>query len=340
MKLTGARIGAFLRKPDPAVRAVLVYGPDHGLVRERVEVLMRHVVPDLSDPFRVAELTGSALKDDPARLADETAALSLTGGERVVRVREAGDSLSAVFKTWLAAPSGTAPVVVEAGELSARSSLRKLFESADNAAALPCYPDEGRDLETVIHETLRPHGLTVEADALTYLIDHLGSDRAVTRGELEKLALYKGGPGKVTLVDATACVGDNAGLSIDDVVSAAAGGDTAGLEKALQRAYAEGTGPVPLLRAMQRHLHRLQIVAAAMAAGRPVEAAISGFRPPLHFRVADQMRAQARRWPLERIASALEILTEAEIDCKSTGMPAEIIGGRALLRIAQAASRG
>ncbi|HYC13217.1 MAG TPA: DNA polymerase III subunit delta, partial [Stellaceae bacterium] len=63
MKLTGQRIEGFvtgfIAKPDPKVRAILVYGPDAGLVRERGEALAKAVAQDLDDPFRVAALTGA-----------------------------------------------------------------------------------------------------------------------------------------------------------------------------------------------------------------------------------------------------------------------------------------
>ena len=77
-------------RPPPGLVAALIYGPDQGLVRERADKLARTVVPDLSDPFRVADLDESALGADPARLADEAAALSMLGGRRVVRVRSVG----------------------------------------------------------------------------------------------------------------------------------------------------------------------------------------------------------------------------------------------------------
>ena len=35
MKIQPARAEAFIAKPDPTIRAVLFYGPDAGLVRER-----------------------------------------------------------------------------------------------------------------------------------------------------------------------------------------------------------------------------------------------------------------------------------------------------------------
>ena len=91
MKLPAARIAAFLQRPDQAIRAVLLYGPDIGLVRERADVLARTVCPDLRDPFRVADLSGAALAADPARLADEAAQMSLIGdSERIPQVRTDG----------------------------------------------------------------------------------------------------------------------------------------------------------------------------------------------------------------------------------------------------------
>ena len=96
------------------------------------------MVPDRNDPFRIAELTPARLKEDPARLADEAAAIALTGGRRAVVVRDASDGVTGAVSGFLADPKGDALVVLEGGELGPRSSLRKLFEGADNAAALVC----------------------------------------------------------------------------------------------------------------------------------------------------------------------------------------------------------
>lgn len=83
---------SFAAKPDPKIRAVLIYGPDAGLVRERLNIMTKAVAGAVDDPFRVIEFTADVLSDDPARLPDEAAAMALTGGRRVVRIRDAGDS--------------------------------------------------------------------------------------------------------------------------------------------------------------------------------------------------------------------------------------------------------
>lgn len=240
MKIAPARLAAFLQRPDPAIRVVLLYGPDAGLVRERADTLVRTVCPDLRDPFRIADLNAGVLGADPARLADEAAQLSLAGGRRVVRVRGAADALARLFVGFLGDLPGEALVVTEAGELSAGSALRRAFESSPHAAAIGCYPDAPRDRAAVIRDSLAAHHIAVSRDAMQYLVDHLGGDRLLTRSELDKLALYAGEGGRVELDDALLSIGDSAALDLDDAVMAAAEGDAARLDRVLGRVFQEG----------------------------------------------------------------------------------------------------
>jgi DNA polymerase III subunit delta len=339
VKLPPARLSAFLRQPDPAVRAMLVFGPDAGLVRERADILARHVAPDPRDPFRVSDMTAAALVADPARLNDEAAQLSLTGGRRLVRVREAGDAAAALFKRFLAAPPpGDGVVLVEGGDLPSRSSLRKAFEAAPAAVAVACYADSPRDLAALVGEVLGAHRVAVTEAARDYLVAQLGGDRQVSRQELEKLALYAGDGGRVDAADAAAVVGDSADITIDDAVSAALEGDAPALERALFRAFAEGESPVTLLRAALRHGQRLNQVGGGVADGVPLEAALRALRPPLFRQQQERFQRQLRLWPAPRSTALLVALTEAEVNAKTTGLPPETICRDALLRIARAAA--
>ncbi len=333
MKIAPRDADRFAKAPPADLRAVLVYGPDTGLVRERADRIARSVVADLDDPFRLVELAPAAVRDDPALLNDEAAAIALTGGRRVIRLREAGDAVAERLAAFLDSAPGDALVVVEAGALPARSKLRKLFESAKSAAALPCYADEGATLERLIETTLAERGLTIEREACAALAGLLGGDRLATRSELDKLATYCGDAGRVTLADVEACVGDGAALGLDALAVSVADGDLAALDRGLARAWREGLSPVAVLRAVARHVERLHRVAARIQAGEPPEAAIRKDRPP-HFRITQALSRQQRAWSAARAARALERLMEAEIGCKSTGMPAETLCAQALMAIA------
>ena len=328
----------FVAKPPENLVAALVYGPDQGMVRERATTLAKTIVPDLNDPFRVAELDENALESDPARLWDEAQALSMIGGRRVVRVRGAGNALAKEFERFLTAPKGDALIVVEAGDLAKSASLRRVFDDADNAAAIACYPDRERDLGEVVRSTLKSSGLFIEPDALEYAVSHLGSDRGVTRSELEKLALYAMGQSRVTEADVAAVMGDESELRMDETFDAAGEGDFAALDRAVSRLWAAGNSPVGVLRQALTHFQKVLLVKAETEAGQNLEGAIRKLRPPLHFTRQDSFRSQVSRWSIPRLEEALSHLYEAEALAKTTAVPAEAACGRALLSVAALAN--
>ena len=339
MKLRANEIERFLKKPDPAVRAILIYGPDSGLVRERSDQLAHTVVDDLRDAFRVADLSDGDLRQDPARLADEAAAISMMGGRRVVRVRGAGDALAKICQSYFADPVGDALILIEAGELGPRSALRKLFEAENLAAALPCYVDDARALEGLIRQTLETAKLAIEPAALEILMSRLGSDRGITRSELDKLVLYMGsdGPRTVSLADVYACSGDTSALEIDRLIDAVATGDLDEVDHAMIKVREADMSPVSVLFSLTRHFTQLHLAASTLEADGNLQAAIKTFRPPVHFSREAAVRRQLSLWNRRRVERALTLLAEADAQCKTTGFPDLSVCGRAALRLAEAA---
>ena len=180
----------------------------------------------------------------------------------------------------------------------------------------------------------------VDTDARDYLRSHLGGDRVISRSELEKLAMYKmGDETSISLADARACIGDSSADLFDAVGAAAARGDLAGLSRALAKAGEAGESPIGMLRLTARRMQRLHLVARMTANGSQADAAFKALKPAAFSREASEMRMLLNRWNAPRLAAALEILLEAEAQCKTTGMPDRAICSRAMLRLAMVAQR-
>jgi DNA polymerase-3 subunit delta len=336
VKIAAGQIERFLKAPNPKTPVVLIYGPDEGLVRERVDRLIKTVLDDPKDPFRSSDLAADQVKGDPGLLLDEARALCLMGGRRVVRIRQAGDGLKAACTNLLALDVIDALVVIEGGDLGGGSSLRKLIEQAANAAALPCYRDEGRDLGSLIDRLLAERGLRVDREAKAYLVDHLGGDRGVTRAELDKLLLYVGPEAEtaeIGLDTVAQVVGDSAAVGLDDLAHAATLGDQVKVERCLNRLLGEGQAPVRLIRTLINHVTRLKRLALLMERGESVDRAIGQARPPIHFRRKGDVKASLRRWSGRRLGAAQAKLLEAEIACKTTGRPDALLCREAVFSI-------
>jgi DNA polymerase III subunit delta len=329
----------FAANPPKHLRAALVYGPDAGLVQERAEKLLKSVVADPADPFNVADLNEGTLLSDPARLADEAAAISMMGGRRVVRIRGASNNLADLFEQFLDDPPRDALVVVEGGDLNKSSGLPKLFGNADRAAAIACYADTARNLEDVVRDTLRSEGFSIAPDALAFAVSRLGSDRGVTRRELEKLMLYAHGRKAITLEDVLAVMGDEAEVRAEEASDAAGSGDLPRLDLALERLWTADISVNQVLRGAMGHFQRLTLVKENMSRGEGLDMAMKKLRPPVHFLREQSFKAQANRWNEEKLADALDMLLEAEALSRTTAVPAQAVCGRTLMNIA-AMARG
>jgi DNA polymerase-3 subunit delta len=348
--LKGRAIKGFLDRRDEKVAAVLVYGPDAGLARERALAIAARVVEDLKDPFNALELSDADLKDEPGRLADEISALSFAGGERVIRLRTSGEAAAKAAELLLnglddghVKPNGV--VIIEAGDLSPRSGLRKAFEKSNRGAALPCYADGPGDVRTMAQEAARAEDLRFDDDALDLAVSLLGDDHGISRAEIDKLILYKGpkelrsGPATISLEDVRASLVDGVGDAMDDTANAAADGAPARLAAALYKAAAAGASPIGLLRALQRSFARLKSAQDHMDAGESAASAMKKLRPPVFFAEERAFENRLYKWRGPKLERALRMLIDAELDAKTTGAPQREIVERAALRLSAMAER-
>lgn len=334
MKLAFRQIEGFVQKPDKIARVILVYGPDQGLRRERSKIMARTVVEDLNDPFNVAVLSSDIINEDPARLSDEVGAISMMGGERLIRIENANDKLTTHLKEYLENPNDQTLIILEAGELGPRSSLRKLCESAKNAAAIPCYIEDERDIAKLIRSMIGEADQNIDNDATIWLSSNISGDRSRARSEIEKLILYKGQqPGNITIAEAKEICGSSGAQSIDLLIYAATGNNPESAFKALRSLIQEGTPQITILRALQNHFRRLHITRAKMDKGIDAKSAMKGLSPPVFFKQEAEFQSHARRWSLSAISNILGKLAELEAQTKQTGMPVDTLCAQSILAI-------
>lgn len=308
-KLEPRRLAAFLADPG-RTRAVLLYGEDAGLARERAETLVRAVLEGgLSDPFRLSDMS----REEAARsgaLAGEAAALSMTGGRRVVRLRSATDIHAGPLKEALAAP-GDSLLVLEGGELTNRSKLRVMAEAAPEAMVIACWREKPEEVAATIGRLLREQGVRTEPSVLSWLGARLGDDRLLLLRAVEVLALYAGADGVVDEAAAMACVAEDVSADLDVALMAATSGDALAADRAMDAAFAEGASPVMVVRTTLRHVQRLH--EAALAGGD------SGvLRPPVFFRHKQAFDRALRIWPAAALEAQGAALLEAERRTKTT----------------------
>ncbi len=336
MKIPGYKVDGFIARRDPACRVALLYGPDHGLMRERADILTGQIVTDLKDPFNVTILEQSRWQGDPGMLEAEAQAGSLMGGQRVVRVQGADDPLLPTLQSYLQNPNPDCLIVLEAGDLSPRSKLRAWAEKDAAAAALPCYTDDAEAIMGLTRQILGEAGWQPAREVLQWLSVNLAGDRARVRSELSKLALYMGkgdGRGVVTLDDARAAIADVVDQAFDDFVNALADRKPGAAMAALSRLLAEGEEPVGLIRITANHFRRLHRVKCAVTSGQTVEAAMESLNPKVFYKQEAAFKTQIRNWSLPALDGVMGQLLTLEGQMKTTSPARNAQFGQAMLQM-------
>ena len=330
MKIDARQAASFLRNPGTC-RLILLYGEDEGLIRERAQALTRLIAGSLDDPFKVADLG----RDSWSYLANEMASLSMIGGRRVVRVREVSDAVLEHVRAALKGP-GAALAVLEAPSLG-KGKLRSFVEAASDAAAIGCYAEEGRALADLLRGMFETEGVRADTDAAAWLADNCGGDRAVLRGEVEKLFLLAGTGGHVDISMVRATAGDSAGASGDEALIAATSGDVTGADSATEKAMAEGLAGVGLVRVALMHLQKLHQARLRMDNGLSAAEALRTLRPPVFYRAMPGMTASVNLWPASLLLRALDEARTVELSCKQTGSRPDVLAARFVASLARQA---
>lgn len=337
VELKGARIGAFIRKPSGDYVAVVIHGSDVGVMREYAQGLVKAIAGSLDDPFGVTRLDDDALAQDPARLADEALAISLMGTRRVVWVRDAGGATAKALEGYLPQAKGDTLIVIEGGNLKKTDKLRQLAEKSDVIAAIACYADNDADLRDIAMQSLRAEGIRISDEALEHLVSLLGSDRALSRMEIEKLCLYGRGRDELTIADVDAVCGDASTLAIDALMDATFSGDLREADDTLARLLEAGTAPAALVVSLVNHVNMLRRLRSAMRSPGDAANVVKAARPPIFFKRQAAIARQLTLWPMPALLDAGAAIAECE---RRTRVMSELdneILGRLLLTLSRSA---
>ncbi|MEJ6403128.1 DNA polymerase III subunit delta [Yoonia sp. 2307UL14-13] len=340
MKLTGAAAQTYLRKPDPAHAGILIFGADPMRVAtKRQEVIAALVGPTGEEEMRLTRINGADLRKDPALLDDAIKAHGFFPGHRVAFVEEATDTLAKIAAVALADwRDGDAQIVMTAGQLTARSALRKAFEGHAQAAAIGIYDDPPSIAD--VEAQLASSGLgSVDRDTMDALMSLATSlEPGDFRQTIEKVSLYKQGDhAPLSVADVLINAPQSAEVDVDDVLDVVAGGQADQLGPVLRGLYAQGVTPVTLCIGAMRHFRRLHVVAADP--GGP-GSGIGRLRPPVFGQRRDKLMGQASRWGRDRLERALTALTDVDLQLRSANTaPQMALMERTLIRLAMMVRR-
>jgi DNA polymerase-3 subunit delta len=333
----------FARMVDRALHEVRVFyfcGADEAGAGDAAALVMSRL-----GPAELVEFTGSELKRDPTRLADEVRSTSLFGDKRIIRVTMTGDEAHDAVATLVADPIVGWPVLIVASSATDKSRVAKLLADRDDALVCVFYPPDVRSVAEIVRTAgdalgLRLNGQLAERIALTAALD-----TRIARSELEKLALYLDAspetPKTAAPKDLASICTETGDDGMAAIVNATLGGLTDRLKHELPRIAAGDINPVGLLLAFERRAVQLAQLAAKAGPGSDVNAFLEREAQArrIFFKDKNDLMLQLHKWRgvrLERLLNRLGSLHRAML---TDSVGAQLRLQQALAEIARVASR-
>jgi DNA polymerase-3 subunit delta len=287
------------------------------------------------------ELSGSELRKDPARLADEARSVSLFGDKRVIQVRCAGDEVHDAVEALVASPVAGWPVLIVAGGATDKSRVAKLLADRPDALVAMFYAPDVRSVAQVVRTMADGLGVRLNDDLAERIARNAALDARMARSEVEKLALYLDASPQaprtadVQALDAIGAVNEDDGLM--PLVNVALSGETGRLAGELARMRELGLNPVGILLMAERRAAQLAQLSGKLDKRGDINALLEQER--VFFRDKADIANQMRRWRGRKLERLLVKLADMHRALLADSRNAELLLVQGFVEIARAAAR-
>jgi DNA polymerase-3 subunit delta len=330
-------IEQFIKSPDDGISAILLYGTNEGRIKNIATRIVKSIIGSLDDPFNLVFLNETQLKDTPGLLRDEALALSFTGGKKVIRVTDPGPAFTRQLSGFLDENTSTNLLLVETGNLTKTSAVRKAFEKSAHSLAIAFYDDNPRDLANLIAQQAGENQISIDSVATSFLIETVGINRSILLSELNKLFSYCALSKTITVQDIQAICNDPLNNSLDELVDFTLVGDLVHSIDRFQQLVSSGVDPVKILNVIGYHLHRLQTFRVNADKSGNLEQAIRSARPPVFFIRQPVVKRQVFLWQQKSLKRAISGVFEAIILTRQNAELSEKICERTIISLSKTA---
>jgi DNA polymerase III subunit delta len=316
----------------PALQLVL--GEEELLVERAVRAAVD--TAKLADPS--AELTRVKVSDlSPPELA-ELVSPSLFAERRVIVLENAHDAnkdIAAAITAYLKEPADSVQLVVlhtGGGRKPAKDLVAALRSAGAEVVDCPRITKPG-DREAFVRNEIRRAGGKTDADAVSALIDSVGSDLRELASAAAQLVADTGG--QVTAEEVRRYHRGRADVTGFAVAEKAVTGDVSGALEMLRWAMQLG---VPHVLVADALADAVRTVARVAGAGRADPYRLSSELGMPTWKVRKAL-SQSRGWHPAGLVAAMQVVAEVNADVKGVAADADYALQRAVLRIAEARRR-
>lgn len=330
MKIPPREIEKFINNIPVKTKAILLYGPDLGLINIRVLQITK-------SRNLVAKFNYDQIKNSPELLLDELNSNSLFSSnkmEKVIIIECNGSIFSENLNKILKELNFEGLLLFQGTDLGTDSPLRKFFENNNNIAAVACYHDDEANIAVLVQQIFKKNNKVLTSAVLKILVNSIThGDRMLITNEIEKICLFLGDKKNIIEEDLEKYLESEGEVNFDKLCFKMSLKEVNNLETLLIKLQNEGHNLISISRMLSRHFYRLYQVKKIINTGQTEQQAMNSLFPPVFFKQTNNFTKSLKLWSEKELLEFLKQLNQFELMAKKDSATGELILKNMMVRI-------
>ena len=324
-----------------AYKAVILYGPNTFVINDLYKKLSKTLIDEDKEIFGSREFDAKEIIGDADSFYNEAQSFGLGADKKYIRINMGSSEAGGAILEFLKNDQEDVTLIVKAGILSPRSTLRKVAEKTDGVVIVPFYDDDTTSLVNFIADKTSENNFKISREASNEIITLTGLERGRVNDSINNLMLFLDSPGKgeINIDDVRLVLFDTNQNQINELCANVCLGRIEDSQKILSRLFLQGVTPPQFVAALLGHFQKIHSTGLRVLSGVPISAAIKEIKPPIFFKEVKGFQNQVENWGVKKAERALELLVETDLKTKTfSGLGHSIIGD-IVLRLANVAKK-
>ena len=324
-----------------AYKAVILYGPNTFVINDLYKKLSKTLIDEDKEIFGSREFDAKEIIGDADSFYNEAQSFGLGADKKYIRINMGSSEAGGAILEFLKNDQEDVTLIVKAGILSPRSTLRKVAEKTDGVVIVPFYDDDTTSLVNFIADKTSENNFKISREASNEIITLTGLERGRVNDSINNLMLFLDSSKKreINIDDVRLVLFDTNQNQINELCTNVCLGRIEDSQKILSRLFLQGVTPPQFVAALLGHFQKIHSTGLRVLSGVPVNAAIKEIKPPIFFKEVKSFQNQIENWGVKKAERALELLVETDLKTKTfSGLGHSIIGD-VVLRLANVAKK-
>jgi len=339
MKIPSYKIDEYIKNIDKQkISGCLVFGPESSLIDFYSKQIALKIVPNISDPFLVANISKENMGENSTIILDEFFSLPMLGGRKIIWVNDSGVGVTHAIKSLINNDNFSNKsdnfILIQGRDLEKSNSLRKIFETNPNFAAIACFEEGDALIKKFIGDLLRQNNIKFSNDIIDFIFEKIGKKRDLIKNEIKKIVLFLGDEKELNLEKLEHLIVSQSESSANDFVQNFANKKYGTALFQAQKLINEGFSSIALIRFLTNYFSKLYSAKSDIEnCNIDFESAVKKQR--LFFKIEADFKRQLNNSSINNISYILSALQNLELSVKQGGLSGEFIFYKFLQKISK-----